>query len=147
MNLSNESWRKMKKTLFNFRWIFFVCIFILLILMGIFLIDDDVWISIAFIAIGALLSLGYAIFMPNSYTFSDEGITVRYCFGLKSFLCWKEIKCLEDHYAKLFPWWREYEIGYFDTKIKFHQIAWLPKNRKITEQIKKYYHKSIEKYG
>ena len=78
MNLSNESWRKMKKTLFNFRWIFFVCIFILLILMGIFLIDDDVWISIAFIAIGALLSLGYAIFMPNSYTFSDEGITVRY---------------------------------------------------------------------
>ena len=96
-----------------------------------------------------ILILGYALIIPNSYTFSQEGITVRYCFGLKTFLCWKDVKHIEDHYSggKGFPWWRSYEIAYFKTKIPFHERAYIPKNKKTTEMIHKYYHNIIEKYG
>ncbi len=139
----------MKKTLINKRWIFFILLFSVLILLGFLTLGEETSISIAIISIGVVFDFGYALIMPNGYTFSSEGITVRYCFGLKTFLSWKDIKRIEDHYAggKCFPWWREYEIAYFKTKIPFHERARIPKNRQTTEQIKKYYHKSIDKYG
>lgn len=139
----------MKKTILNLRWIFFVFNFSLLTFLGVLTSDDNLWISIAMIAAGIFLILGYAFIIPNRYTFSEKGIMVRYCFGLKNFLGWSNIKHMEDRYAgrKAFPWWREYEIGYFNTKIIFHEKAILPKNRRITEQLEKYYHKTIEKCG
>ena len=107
----------MKKTLINKRWIFFVTMFSFLVLLGIFTLEEEIGISIAIITVGLILILGYALIIPNSYTFSQEGITVRYCFGLKTFLCWKDVKHIEDHYdgGKCFPWWRSYEIAYFKT--------------------------------
>ena len=139
----------MKKTLINKRWIFFVTMFSFLVLLGIFTLEEEIGISIAIITLGLILILGYALIIPNSYTFSQEGITVRYCFGLKTFLCWKDVKHIEDHYSggNGFPWWRSYEIAYFKTKIPFHEIAYIPKNKKTTKMISKYYHKTIEKYG
>jgi len=137
----------MKKTIINKRWIFFVLLFFIPLLLGFMTLGEEIGISIAIIALGLILVLGYALIMPNSYTFSSEGVTVRYCFGLKTFLSWKDVNHIEDHCDKCFPWWREYEIAYFKTKIPFHEIAGIPKNRKTTEQIKKYYHKSIDKYG
>ena len=139
----------MKKTLINKRWIFFVTMLSFLVLLGIFTLEEEIGISIAIIALGLILILGYALIIPNSYTFSQEGITVRYCFGLKTFLCWKDVKHIEDHYSggKVFPWWRSYEIAYFKTKIPFHERAYIPKNKKTTEMIHKYYHNIIEKYG
>ena len=109
----------MKKTLINKRWMFFVTMFSFLVLLGIFTLEEEIGISIAIITLGLILILGYALIIPNSYTFSQEGITVRYCFGLKTFLCWKDVKHIEDHYSggKGFPWWRSYEIAYFKTKI------------------------------
>ena len=99
--------------------------------------------------VGLILILGYALIIPNSYTFSSDGITVRYCFGLKTFLCWKDIQHIDDCYSggKCFPWCRSYEIAYFKTKIPFHEMARIPKNKKSKAQILKYYHKTIEKYG
>ncbi|MBQ3196042.1 MAG: hypothetical protein IJB65_06195 [Clostridia bacterium] len=137
----------MKKTIINKRWIFFVLLFFVLILLGFMTLGEETGISIAIISTCIILILGYALIMPNGYTFSSEGITVRYCFGLKTFLSWKDIKHIEDHCDKCFPWWREYEIVYFKTKIPFHEIACIPKNKKTTEMIRKYYRKTIEKYG
>ena len=139
----------MKKTLINKRWIFFVLMFSVLVLLGLLTIGEEIGLSIAIISIGVILILGYAFIIPNSYTFSAEGITVRYCFCLKTFLCWKDVKHIEDHYSggKGFPWWRSYKIAYFKTKIPFHERAYIPKNKKTTEMIRKYYHKTIEKYG
>ena len=114
----------MKKTLINKRWIFFVTMFSFLVLLGIFTLEEEIGISIAIITLGLILILGYALIIPNSYTFSQEGITVRYCFGLKTFLCWKDVKHIEDHYSggKGFPWWRSYEIAYFKTKYREHNL-------------------------
>ena len=139
----------MKKTLINKRWIFFEMLFSFLFLSGLCTLREELVLSIAIISVGLVLISGYALIMPNSYTFSSDGITVRYCFGLKTFLSWKDIKHIDDHYegGKCFTWWRSYEIAYFKTKIPFHEMARIPKNKKTTEQILKYYHKTIEKYG
>lgn len=139
----------MKETLINKRWIFFMALFVVLILFAFFSLKEELLLSITIISIGVILILGYALIIPNSYTFSSDGITVRYCFGLKSFLCWKDIQHIDDCYSggKCFPWWRSYEIAYFKTKIPFHEMARIPKNKKTKAQILKYYHKTIEKYG
>lgn len=139
----------MKKTLMNKRWIFFVMIFSVLILFGLSGVGEETGLSVAIISIGLVLILGYAFVVPNSYTFSSEGITIRYCFGLTTFLLWKDVKYIEDHYdgGSCFPWWRSYEIAYFKTRIPFHERALISKNKKTTEIIGKYYHKTIQKYG
>ena len=139
----------MKKTLINKRWIFFEMLFLILVLLGLYTLKEELALSIAIISVGIILILGYALLVPISYSFSSDGITVRYFFGLKTFLCWKDINRIDDHYdgGKCFPWWRSYEIAYFKTKIPFHEMARIPKNKKTTEQILKYYHKTVEKYG
>lgn len=139
----------MKKTLINKRWIFFIIMFSVLIILGVITFKETTGLSVTVVSIGIILISGYTFIIPNSYTFSPEGITVRYCFGLKTFLYWNDINHIEDHYSggKCFPWWREYEIAYFKTRIPFHKSARIPKNRKTTEMICKYYHKTIEKYG
>ena len=137
----------MKKSFINKRWIFLEAVFSLLILfgaMGFREAGDGA--SIVMIVLGGILILGYAFLMPIGYTLSSKGITVRYCF-IKASLSWKDVKHIEEKYAggKCFPWWSEYEIGYFKTKFPFYETAAIPKNKKTTKMITQYYHRPINK--
>ena len=138
----------MKKTIFNFRWLFFILTFSVLSIAGVLILNDEEGISICVIVAGIIFILGYACVMPNRYTFSADGITVIYCFRTKTFLKWSDIKHMEECYAggQVFPWWIEYEIGYFNTRIIFHQTAMIPKNKKVTEQINRYYGKTSGRF-
>ena len=136
-------------TLLNRRWGFFILIFAVLCICGALTFDEDKVLSIAVIALGIFFIFGYVLIVPSCYTFSKEGIAIRYAFLIKTFISWKNVKHLADCYCGThgFPWWREYEIGYFDTRILFYQIGRVPKNKKTTELIEKYYSKNIDKYG
>lgn len=139
----------MKQTVWNSRWILCVSGFLLMTVFGALSFDDDPWLAAAIVAVGLLLILGYAFVMPHRYTFSKEGIGVRYGFGVGTFLRWRDVRYIEDHYgdSRLFPWLREYEIGYFQSKLPFHQSAALPKNRRITRLLNRYLPGKIEKFG
>lgn len=141
----------MKKTIVDFRWIFWESVFLFLTviaIVGMFPVDEDVGWSVAVMILGIFLFLGYAIVFPNSFVFTHEGIKVRYCFGLNTFIYWSNVKTIIDCNSRVvfFPWWREYEIGYFETKIPFHEKAQIPKNRKTKTLLQKYCPINIEKH-
>ncbi|MBR6649983.1 MAG: hypothetical protein IKL36_01085, partial [Clostridia bacterium] len=93
--------------------------------------------------------LGYALLIPNSCRFDEKGITVYYGFGIKTVSAWSELKVIEDHHSTnaTLPWWREYHIGYFKTKFAPWQEACIPKNRKTSALIEKYYKRTVHKFG
>jgi hypothetical protein len=81
---------------FNKRWAFWIAIFSLLILFGIWTLDDELIISIVVIVIGSLFLLGYIFLFPNSYKIDEKGITVYYGFGIKTTAQWNELRTIED---------------------------------------------------
>ena len=101
----------------NKRWAFWIAIFSVLILFGIWTLDDELIISIVVIVIGSLSLLGYIFLFPNSYKIDEKGITVYYGFGIKTTAQWNELRTIEDHYCQAFLWMREYHIGYFKNTI------------------------------
>ena len=131
----------------NKRWAFWIAIFSVLILFGIWTLDDELIISIVVIVIGSLSLLGYIFLFPNSYKIDEKGITVYYGFGIKTTAQWNELRTIEDHYCQAFLWMREYHIGYFKNTIPLWEKACIPKNKKTTTLIEKYYKKDIDKYG
>ena len=131
----------------NKRWAFWIVIFSVLILFGIWTLDDELIISILVIVIGSLILLGYIFVFPNSYKIDEKGITVYYGFGIKTTAQWNELRTIEDHYCRAFLWMREYHIGYFKNTLPLWEKACIPKNKKTTALIEKYYKKDIDKYG
>ncbi len=142
----------MPKLIINKRCFFYVTIFIILVVIGIWSIgdcDDDLGLSVAVTVIGFMGSFGYIFIFPNGYRFDEKSITVYYGFGLKTVATWSELMSIEDHHSTngLCPWLREYHIRYFKTKFAPWQEACIPKNRKTTAWIEKYYKKTIHKFG
>lgn len=135
----------MSKTVWNGRWIFMMILFTSLIALGIYFWDPaELWVGITAIAIGCILDIGYLIVFPHRYRFDDNGITLYYGFGMRTSAEWKDIKSISERYDRGFPWWSNYEIGYFKTKMPFLTSGLVPKNRKTTELIKKFWHKKID---
>lgn len=139
----------MSKLIINKRWIFFVLIFAMLIAFGIWTLSEELGVSIAIIVVGSILLLGYIFIFPNCYRFNAQEIVVYYGFSIKTKANWNELKCVEDHHSRygIFPWFREYQVGYFKTKLPLWEKACIPKNKKTRVLIEKYYKKHIEVYG
>lgn len=138
----------MKNFVFNMRWLLFVLAFATLIALGIWTIDEETGTSVAAIVMGGILLFGYVFVFPMCYVIDSQGIAVYYAFGIiKNKATWNELKYVEDHHSTkgAFPWWREYKIAYFKTRFLLWEIAYIPKNRKTTHLIEKYYGKSIKK--
>lgn len=138
---------KNSKLFFNKRWAFWMGIFSILVMFGIWSLEDELMISIVVIAIGCLFLLGYIFLFPNSYRIDETGITVYYGFGIKTTAQWDELRTIEDRYCKAFLWMREYHIGYFKNTIPLLEKAFIPQNKETTDLIEKYYKKTIDKYG
>ena len=138
---------KESKLFLNKRWVFWIGIFSVLILLGIYTLSEEITISAIIIVIGCICLLGYIFLFPNSYRIDEKGITVYYGFGIKTTANWNELHTIEDHYCRAFLWMREYHIGYFKKALPLWEKACIPKNKKTTVLIEKYYKKTIEKYG
>lgn len=135
----------MSKTVFNFRWLFMQTVYTLMILLGVSCWDpDDLWVSLIFIVIGAVLLIGFCVIFPYRYRFDPESVTLCYCFGMRTSILWREIKHIEIKHDFKMPWWDYYSIGYFKTKFPLHSEGEIVKNRKTTALIKKYYRKKID---
>ena len=140
----------MKHLVFNLRWLLFVLAFATLIALGIRTLDEEIGSSIAIIVVGAILLLGYIFVFPFCYVINSQGISVYYALGIiKKQTTWNELKYIADHYSgnRVFPWWREYQLAYFKTKFPLWEIARIPKTKKNTHLIEKYYGRSTKKYG
>lgn len=137
----------MDKLIVNKRWIFSVFMFLILIALGIQSLADAFWVSLAVIAVGSMLLLGYLFVFPNRYRIDANAITIYYGFGIHITATWRDIKLVEDHHSNygIFPWSREYHIGYFQTKFPLWEMACIPKNKKTTILLEKYYQKPIRK--
>lgn len=133
------------KTIINKLWFYMQTVFCILIAIGIATWDGtDTGYNICFILIGAVLFIGYALLEPNRVRFDEQGITVHYMFGLKTYAEWKELRLVFTSVRlALFPWQECYEIGHFKSKIIFHREACIPKNKKTTRMIEQYYKKSV----
>ncbi len=132
---------------FNKRWAFWIGIFIILVLLGVWNLANQTAVSIVIVVVGSLLLLGYIFLFPNSYRIDENGITVYYGFGIKTTAKWNELRTVENHYCRAFLWMREYHIGYFKNTMALWEMACIPKNKKTTALIEKYYKKRIKKYG
>ena len=132
----------------NKKKIFFVLIFLLLIACGIWTIQDDIYLSVLVISLGAVLALGYLLLFYNSYKFTEEGIEVYYLLGGKCTLPWDKIKLVENRHSRgnILFWRREYHIGYFETKFRLWETVSIPKSKETTEIIEKHYKGKIDKY-
>lgn len=135
----------MRKSVFNFRWLFFQSLYILLILLGVFTWDaEDTWYSIAVIVLGALLIIGYFVFFPHLYRFDDTGITFCYFPGFSARIRWSEIRSIDKTHDRSMPWLSEYIVsGLFDTKLPIGKQAVIIKTRKTAEIISAHWHKKI----
>ena len=138
---------KESKLFFNWRWAFWIGIFSVLILLGIYTLSEELAISTIIIVLGCICLLGYIFLFPNSYRIDEKGITVYYGFGVKTTATWNELNTIEDDYCRAFLWMREYHIGYFKKAFPLWEKACIPKNKKTTALIEKYCQKTIEKYG
>lgn len=139
----------MEKIIINRGWVFYEFIYALLIAIGALSLDEEVGLSIAIIIIGAALFLGYLVFFPSCYRLSEKSVAVYYAFCIKTEALWSEIRYVEDHYNRrsIFPWARVYHIRYFKAQLPIWEEALIPKNRKTTVLIEKYYKNKIKKYG
>ena len=137
----------MSKLFFSKRWAFSVAVFTILILSGISAPNNQPLISIAMIIVGSILLLGYILFFPNSFSIDEKGIVIYYGLGMKTIAKWNELHIIEERHDKAFPWLKEYHIGYFKTRIPLWEIAYIPKSKKASILIEKYYKKSIEKFS
>ena len=141
----NKLEMKSSKFFLNKRWITFIVAFSILLLLGIWTVDEDFPLSIGIIAISCFLILGYIFIFPNSYRIDDKGIIVYYGFGIKTYAKWDEIRTIEERYwgIHFFITMYEYHIGYFPNTFLFWKMACIPKNKKTTFWIEKYYKKPI----
>lgn len=137
----------MQTKIWNLKLQFWQIVYCVLILAAIFAWDpEDRWCSVLIIVIGTFLMIGYCVMMPYRYGFDPEGLTLYYCFGMRAHVRWNGIKDVELRYDRFFPWLSEYEIGYFKTKLPFHEIGMVNKNRK-TEALMRKYLKSYPEAG
>lgn len=133
-----------KKYVFDFRWLLYQSVFLVLIFLGVALWDSaEWWFCLIPILIGAVLMIGYGFLFSYRYCFDSDGITLYYCFGIRTSVRWSEIKHIEIRHGRGLPWRDEYRIGYFKTRIPLHEEGSIVKNRKTTAQINMYYHKKI----
>ncbi len=137
----------MSKMFFNMRWALWVVVFTILILLGVWTIEEDIGISIAIILTGVLLLLGIFLVFPSSFHIDSKGVTIYFAVVFRIFAKWNEVRVIEDHNSKAFPWLREYHIGYFKTSFPLWEKVCIPKNKKTTALIEKYYKNTIDKYG
>ena len=98
-NSKGECKTKESKLFFNKRCAFWIGIFSVLILLGIYTLTEELTISIIIIVIGCICLLGYVFLFPNSYRIDEKGIAVYYGFGIKSTAKWNELHTIEDHYC------------------------------------------------
>ncbi len=141
----------MRKTRVSIHWCLMIAMAIVLGLMGIYTLDSSRGLAIGLLIAAGVIAVGYAVVFPVWYRFTDEGITVGYCFGYQPFLRWESIEKLElrgaqDAPASLsarqkyrLPTRRgEYEIGYFPTRCRLYRTANIPCTPEIEGWIERY---------
>lgn len=102
------------------------------------------WYAFGIILFSVILITYYALLVPNRVRFDEQGITVHYMFGIKTYAEWKALKAVGVSLrGQIFPWQKSYEIGHFKSRNIFHRDACIPKNKKTTRMIEEYYQKSV----
>ncbi len=146
----------MRKTRVSVHWFLVLGMAALLIFMGVSTLDTGRGLAIGLIVAGGCIAVGYAVVFPVWYRFTEEGITVGYCFGYRPFLRWEAMTLLELRGAYETPPTLpgrqkfnlparrgEYEIGYFPTRCRLYRTANIPRTPEIEGWIQQYAPRSL----
>ena len=125
------------KKVFIYKWLIAIFVGIIALLIGIIgFIINYLEMGIVFSLFGVALLFGYIFFVPHTFIFDNDKITVRYVFKTKS-LRYAYIKTIdkEESGIRNYPWGTYYHII---CKNPFWQKLKIPSTKKIDLQIKKY---------
>ncbi len=133
----------------NSHYIAIIPFFIIMILFGTACaMENDIWLATAFY-IFSLIPIFCLCISPLCYIFTDESITIIYCFGINDTIKWSDIKCVSKHGSWLFDRSMPiYRLSYPQIeKRPFFVNGEISYSIKTTKYIKQFYKKKIEDFS
>lgn len=104
-----------------------------------FLLDETILVIIS--GLISLLQIPFIIITPYCYVFSEEFLTIYYCFGLQDNIPWKYVREIVKSHENVFKYTPldTYKIFYYrEEKLPFFMQGVVSKNKVTQELLKKY---------
>lgn len=119
---------------------FIICLFIMLSFSLFWVMLDEIVLAIVCVII-SLLQISFIIITPYCYIFSEECLTIKYCFGLQENIPWKYVRAIVKSHENAFKYTPldTYKIFYYcEEKLPFFMQGVVSKNKITQELMKKY---------
>ena len=119
---------------------FIICLFIMLSFSLFQVVLDEIVLAIVGVII-SLLQIPFIIITPYCYIFSEECLTIKYCFGLQENIPWKYVRAIVKSHENAFKYTPldTYKIFYYcEEKLPFFMQGVVSKNKVTSELMKKY---------
>ncbi len=119
---------------------FIICLFIMLSFSLFWVMWDEIVLAIVCVII-SLLQISFIIITPYCYIFSEECLTIKYCFGLQENIPWKYVIAIVKSHENAFKYTPldTYKIFYYcEEKLPFFMQGVVSKNKVTQELMKKY---------
>lgn len=119
---------------------FIICLFIMLSFSFFWVMLDEIVLTIVCVII-SLLQISFIIITPYCYIFSEECLTIKYCFGLQENIPWKYVRAIVKSHENVFKYTPldTYKIFYYcEEKLPFFMQGVVSKNKATAELMKKY---------
>lgn len=119
---------------------FIICLFIMLSFSLFWVVLDEIVLAIVGVII-SLLQIPFIIITPYCYIFSEECLTIKYCFGLQENIPWKHVRAIVKSHDNAFKYTPldTYKIFYYcEEKLPFFMQGVVSKNKKTTKLMKRY---------
>lgn len=119
---------------------FIICLFIMLSFSLFWVMLDEIVLAIVCVII-SLLQISFIIITPYCYIFSEECLTIKYCFGLQENIPWKYVRAIVKSHENVFKYTPldTYKIFYYcEEKLPFFMQGVVSKNKATSELMKRY---------
>lgn len=130
-----------KEKIINKRIVGFVtCFFIMLIFTLFWFALDEMVLAIICILI-SILQMAFILITPYCYIFSEEHLTIKYCFGLQENIPWQYVRAIVKSHENAFKYITldTYKIFYYCEETQpFFMQGVVSKNKATAELMKKY---------
>ncbi len=132
---------------FNSHHILHIPFLVIMISLGTFcIIDKDFWLAIVIYAF-ALLPIFCILISPLCYIFTEQDVTIIYCFGIKEIVKWSEVKDITKYgswFTRGLPHYRVSYPKFIGTKKQpFFVNGEISCSKKTKKYIKMFYKKEI----
>lgn len=136
-----------EKKVINKRIFEFLSGFIIFLTLGIVTLAFDRGVGILFLVI-AVMALANLLMTPTIYVFSEEGVIIKYFFGLEENIRWEKLMSVRAGIrlmTRIYISHKYYDLHYIeDKKRTFFMQGEIERNKKTTALMEKYCPKKID---